>query len=332
VLISRVLDDVLALRDAVQEAASSRAWSQGVTLAREERVVGKSGTEAEIVCEIRVPSRPVPFTVVLYPRDGEWECDCPSKESACSHVAAAAIATAQAREAGQALPTSAKAGGTIRYRLGPEPGGLGVRRTVVRADGKEGPLANVLASDVAATQADIIVDQLLGTRTGTIGADRLGNLLTALADAPDVWLGERKVTTSSEPIVPRATVHDAHGGGARLTLERDPGVDEVVSLGVVRCGDVLHPVGEVELQGARLDRLPASRHFTAGQIGDLLGKVLPAWCRRATRSRRWRPWSTAIRRGRGSTATGWCGSADHCRSATSSPRRSCSGGSATSST
>src|SRR5204862_1547558 len=60
---------VVALRDAVQEAASSRAWSTGVQLAREDRVVGKSASATELVCEVRVPTRPVPHTVVLYPKD-----------------------------------------------------------------------------------------------------------------------------------------------------------------------------------------------------------------------------------------------------------------------
>ena len=54
------------LRDAIREAASTRAWSQGVTLAREDRVSGKSASKGEQVVEVRVPTRPTPYTVVLY--------------------------------------------------------------------------------------------------------------------------------------------------------------------------------------------------------------------------------------------------------------------------
>jgi len=279
-----VPDALVTLRDAVQEAASSRAWSQGVQLAREDRVAGKSASESEVVCEVRVPARPVAFTVVLYPRDLEWDCDCPSKEGACSHVAAAAIAMTQARDAGKALPTSARAGGAIRYRLEPEPGGLAVRRTIVHADGREEPLAasptsiaagRVAGPAIATTEADLLVDQMLGTRT-SVTADRLPRLLGVLADAPDVWLGERRVKTSGEPVGPRAIVEDVAGGGARMTIERDPAVDEVVALGVVRLGDELRPIGELEMQGARLERLPVAKTFARHQLSDLLGKVIPA--------------------------------------------------------
>jgi superfamily II DNA or RNA helicase len=280
-----VPDAVIALRDAIQEAASSRAWSQGVTLAREDRVVGKTAADAEIVCEVRVPSRPVAQTVVLYPLDQEWECDCPSREPACSHVAAAVISVVLARDDGRALPSSARAAGTVRYRIEPEPGGLGIRRSVVDAAGREEPLPAPLVSIIAGrvpgpaiapTDADLLVDQIIGARTGTISADRLGNLLTALADAPDVWLGDRQVTCSGEPVVPRAIIDDAPGGGARLTLEADPDVTEVISLGAVTCGDVVRPIGEVELQGARLDRVPAARVYASHELGDLLGRVIPA--------------------------------------------------------
>ena len=179
---------VTALRDAIQKAASSRAWSQGVQLAREDRVtgtgtrVGADGVEDEIVCEVRIPSRPVAVACVLYPRDLEWECECPTKEAACSHVAAAAIALTQARDAGDALPKSKRAGGAIRHLLEPEAGGLSMRRVVVHADGTEEPLTVPLSSlvsgrvdgpAVAPTQADLIVDTLLGTRGGMITADRL---------------------------------------------------------------------------------------------------------------------------------------------------------------
>ena len=270
---------LIALRDAVQEAASSRAWSQGVQLAREDRVSGKSATASEIVCEVRIPSRPVAVTVVLYPKDAEWECECPSKEPACSHVAAAAIASAQAAEAGGAMPVSTRAReeGTVRYRLEPEPGGLGVRRSVVYADGREVPLeGRVPGPGIAPTEADILVDQLLGARTGTVSADRLGRLFVPLAESNDIWLRGERVRVSGEPILPRAIVDDAPDGGATLTLEKDPEVTEVVSLGVARCGDVLRAIGEVDLGGARLERLPASKTYAKHELGVLLGQVIPA--------------------------------------------------------
>ena len=63
--------DLTPLRDAIHRAASQRAWSQGVTLAREDRVTGLSASPDEIEVEVRAPARPTPFTAVLYPEDGE---------------------------------------------------------------------------------------------------------------------------------------------------------------------------------------------------------------------------------------------------------------------
>jgi superfamily II DNA or RNA helicase len=275
---------LVALRNAVQEAASPRVWSQGVTLAREDRVVGKSATPTEVLCEVRLPTRPVPTMVVLYPHELEWECDCPSKEPVCAHVAATAIAMTQAREAGEAMPSSDRAGGQMRYRLDPEPGGLGVRRSVVSADGTEEPLTMSLSSivagrvvgpPIAATEADLVVDTLLGERRGTMSADRLGRLLAALADAPDVRLRDVPVQASGEMVVPHVYIDDEPGGGAKLTLKQDPEVTEVVTLGAVLCGNVLRPVGEVEMSGGRLEKLPASQVFAPHQLGDLMTKVLP---------------------------------------------------------
>src|SRR5688572_16139888 len=54
------------LKDAVHEAASTRVWSQGVTLCRDDRVSARSSTADEVVYEVRLPGRPTPFTVVLY--------------------------------------------------------------------------------------------------------------------------------------------------------------------------------------------------------------------------------------------------------------------------
>jgi superfamily II DNA or RNA helicase len=286
-----VNDALASLRDAIREEATTRAWSQGVQLTRDDRVVGKKSTPREIELEVRVATRPTPYTVVLYPEDGEWECDCPSKETACSHAVAAILAVGQAREAApgnaEALPTSAKSGGTMRYKLEPEAGGLSLTRIVVHPDGREevlpAPLASIISGrvpgpTVATSEADLTLDQILGNRSGVIGGDRLDRLLTVLADAPDVLLRGQKIRTSGEPVLPVATVEDWEDG-ARLRLER-PHVDEIVSLGVVRLGDTLRPIGESDLSGGRLDRLPATKTFTGAQLPDLVTKVLPALAQR----------------------------------------------------
>ena len=107
------------LREAVRAEATERTWSQGVQLARDQRVTGRSRSGDELVLEVRVPGRPTPFEVILNPAHSEWECDCTSKEAACSHVVAAVIA---AEQTGGDLPRPASAGAPIRYLLAPAPG------------------------------------------------------------------------------------------------------------------------------------------------------------------------------------------------------------------
>src|SRR5688572_29084083 len=142
-------DQLAALHEAVHEEASSRVWSQGVTMCRDDRVTGRSSSDAEVVLDVRLPGRPVRFTVVLYPGDGEWDCDCGGREAVCSHVVAAVLATEQAQAAGAALPTSRKAGATLRYRLKPQAGGLALTRLALGADGSETRIEAQLPSILA---------------------------------------------------------------------------------------------------------------------------------------------------------------------------------------
>ena len=132
----------MSLHEAVRAEATERTWSQGVTLAREQRVTGRGQNGSEVELEVRVPGRPTPFEVVLDRENEEWQCDCTSKEPVCSHVVAAVLATEQA---GTALPTSAKAGAPIRYLLEPDPGGVKIDRVLVR-DGNSEPLTTSLMS------------------------------------------------------------------------------------------------------------------------------------------------------------------------------------------
>jgi superfamily II DNA or RNA helicase len=161
-------------------------WSQGVTLARGGGVAVESRSPEEIVLRVRSPGRVVAPTVVLYPTETEWECDCPSRVSPCEHVAAAAIAlTAPAEEAAAAPevaggeggePVSAEAGASgspaptptptptttsratlqsassyarVGYRFTRAPEGLKLGRVLIAGDGGEAPLDGTLGAVVA---------------------------------------------------------------------------------------------------------------------------------------------------------------------------------------
>ncbi|HEY6035807.1 MAG TPA: SWIM zinc finger family protein, partial [Kofleriaceae bacterium] len=223
------------LRDAVRAEATERIWTQGVQLARDGRVAGRGASGGELELDVRVPGKPTPFHVVLNPEHEEWECDCPSKEVVCSHVVAAVLATEQA---GGELPKNAKAIATIRYLLEPDPAGVRVERVLVHDDRTEklaGSLMTMIAkgkaSAIASEEYDLVADRLLTSKP--VSGDKLDHVLEVLADAKDVrWKGD-KVTTSKEPVMPRAVVDD-YGDGVKVQIIPDPQVAEVVAVGLVR--------------------------------------------------------------------------------------------------
>jgi uncharacterized Zn finger protein len=132
--VSSPLESVLA---SIRKRSKSGLWSQGVALARAGAVAVESRTEEEIVLRVRAPGRVVPPTVVLYPSENEWECDCPSRISPCEHVAAAAIVLGEAKtDAPQAAPAPVAAlGARVGYRFSRAEGGLRLGRVLVAADG-----------------------------------------------------------------------------------------------------------------------------------------------------------------------------------------------------
>ncbi|HSK05617.1 MAG TPA: DEAD/DEAH box helicase [Kofleriaceae bacterium] len=272
------------LREAIRAEATERTWSQGVQLARDQRVVGRTRSESELVLEVRVPGRPTPFEVILNPVHEEWECECSSREAVCSHVVAAVIA---ADQAGGELPRPASAGAPIRYLLAPATGGIAVERVLVKGDRTE-PLAGSLMSiigrgrgaAIASIEADLLADQLLTVRAGPVTGERLDRLLAVLAGARDVrWQGE-PITASADPVLPRAIIEDTPDG-ARVRIERDPIVRDVAAVGVVRTADgMLRPIGAIDLSGPRLENLPRSFDVPRSAFAELLGKTLPQLAQR----------------------------------------------------
>ena len=275
----------MQLRDSVRAEATDRTWSQGVGLARDRRVVGSSKTGDELELEVRVPGKPVPYTVHLDPKRGEWECDCSSKEPVCSHVVAAVIASEQAADG---MPTSDEIGAPLRYLLEPAPGGITVVRSLVHGDKTEtlgGALLSAIAAGVkiASIEADILADPIISARGGPLNGERLDRLLAVLEGARDVrWRG-LPVKTSAEPVMPRAIVEDA-GAGIRVRIEADPAVLEVLAVGLVRTkvgdADVLRPIGAVDLSGPKLDKIPQSFLVGRAALPQLMRETLPALAQR----------------------------------------------------
>jgi hypothetical protein len=311
---------VKRLADAVRRSAKAGTWSAAVKLARAGAVLVESGDEDEIVARVRSPGRAVAPTVVLYPAEPEWDCDCGGRISPCEHVAAAAIALSQTPEdlaesgetpaagateaAPRARPAPARVWGRIIYRLARAEGGLRVARAVV-SDGSETPLTSTLsallsrpadAASVSPEQVDLRADQLLGSGSrAALPATKLDALLRLLAGCGRVLLDGRPVAVAEDELHPRARVED-RGEDVVLTIEASPAIREVVSGGVALVTEdgasdslALQRLGELELTGPWLQHVPQVRAFASRDLGTLAGTVLPDLARRIevdVRSRR----------------------------------------------
>ncbi len=275
--------EVEELVAAVREACPAAIWSQGIELTRRDVVSGESEDADEIVLRVAASAHGPAPTVVLYPGDGEWDCDCPSRADVCVHVVAAALATSRARAESGGLPSSASAGGQVHYRFVRESGGLALTREIANGDGDVRPLEGTLQSlvgrgggGVAATQIDLQVDRLLGTRVrGRVPDDRLEHLFTLLSGTPHLFLEQQPVHLSDEVVRPLARLEDGPSGAVRLRVDRDPAIDDVVASRVVRIGDTLHLLGETEISGRQLERLPFEQLFPPAALGELVTRLLP---------------------------------------------------------
>lgn len=278
-----------AILDLVRKAALPAIWSQGVKLAREAGVSLVNESKGEMTFRVRAASHPVAPTVTLYVDDGEWSCDCGGKVDPCPHVAAAAIATAQASESGAPLAKSAPAPvAHIGYRLVSRDGRLAMTRIIVR-EGREDPIRGSVASDavrlkmpdLSPTHDDVRIDRIVSSSSrDTIPLERMTDILDALSGAPDVTLDGAPVKVSSERIKPRAFVDDGEKGTFVLRVEAEAGV-KVVALGVGWMpgdgagGGMLRPLGETATTGERLERLPLVRNFSRNEETELVTRVIP---------------------------------------------------------
>jgi superfamily II DNA or RNA helicase len=274
---------------AVREACSARTWSRGVELARQPVVRGERSPKGEL--RIDVAARGLRAAHVRLRVDqAEWDCDCDGPEDACEHVAAAVIALRQAREQGRELPEPEPQAvpGRVAYRLsgvGPE---LALARVVISADG-ENPLRGSVAAlaagrgsgpPLAASEADLRVEELLRGRDGPIPPGLVAKLFRLLARCEDVQLDGQTVTTSAEPALPQALLEDSDGGFV-LRLEPPEGLQRSFGNGALLCAGVLRPRGEPHLgERERRELAGRGRHFSAHDASQLVAEILPGLERR----------------------------------------------------
>lgn len=269
---------------AVKEECLSGLWSAGVELARTESVAGDSYDGDEWTFRVRLAGDEVAPTVVLYPEDAEWDCDCEGPCDPCEHVAACAISAAQAAPDVEKLFEGASAIGSLRYVLRRTDAGLVLDRFLICGDEPPRPLEESLYDlleregadlNFEPSREDLDLDLLLVRREAAIEFERAKTLLSALVGVKDLRLEEMEVRASADPLFPRAYVVDAGRDAVELVIEADPAMSEIVSPGILRAGDRLHPFGAGARFGQSWEHLPFRRRFERDAMGDLVGRFLP---------------------------------------------------------
>lgn len=272
----------MPILDAVRKATRDDIWSRGVQLAREERVLGVSEADDEIILSVVPRGRARPATVHLWPADSDWSCDCPATLRPCLHIAASAIALRRSKENGTPLSSSTGDGQIARvgYRLTRGARGIQLQRVVTGTDEEtslEGPIAGKHngPSRLSYVDADQEIEKVVVHRfSGALEKERLPRLFRALSDVADVTLDGEPITISQEPVVPHGWVDD-QGEGFRLRLVRDPNIEEVFHNGIVRCGDALHFIGDGGLSREQRRILTRGVMFSVDEVGQLVGNMLP---------------------------------------------------------
>ncbi len=280
------MSDAATLLEAIRAEAKPGVWSNGVKLSRAGAVAQESADGSEVVLRVK-GSRPVPWTVVLYPKDAAWECNCPSTVDPCEHSVAAAITLKEAGSEG-AVQTVQSRFSRVVYRLLRVENGLQVSRSIVSPDGQETPLdslTQVLANPAEAKglqieQHDLSADRLLEKKTRlALPPERVEALLNVLVPARTVLLDGRPVAIAPDPVLPRVTARD-DGDAIVVTVERDPRLGEVLAAGVAVSGDSIVRLGETAFTGAWLERLPSVKRYPASQAGEVSATTLPELARR----------------------------------------------------
>lgn len=292
---------------ALRRACKPGVWSSGVNLVRAGAVAVESRNDEEIVLRVRAHGQAVPPSVVLYPGEDEWDCDCSGRMRPCEHLAAAAVALSQdqiarAAETGTSeakpVPKAEETWARLVYRFSQAEGGLQLRRAIVHADGSETALSGTLsallsrpaeARTLQVEQYDLQADRLLesGGRS-VLPPSKVDALVRVLVGARLMFLDGREVAMAEEEILPRAVVED-RGDDVVVTIARDRRITTVPSAGIVLADEALARHGELELCGAWLQNLPIVKSYPPAQFGDVTTRILPDLSRRMAvevRSRR----------------------------------------------
>jgi superfamily II DNA or RNA helicase len=260
-----------------RSAAGTNLWGAAVDLARRGAVKGVSDDGDEVHLLVKTSQRAIPFEVYLWPKEGDWGCDCEGRAKVCLHAAAAIIAMNKRADDDDPLPQAEKTFKVkLRYAFTSQGSDLSLERHVVHeSTGRQEVLRSPLAqSNLIATRADAHVEALLTLRgEGVLDADTLRTLLGYLERDADITLDGEEVQISKEPVLFRVRVTDVEES-FKLGIYRPPGIDRLYR-GVARIGDTLHPTSHGTLTTKQRRALIKGIVFDKDDIGRLVGDYIP---------------------------------------------------------
>jgi superfamily II DNA or RNA helicase len=272
------MDELFTL---IQRNASSPVWSRGVQIARDGRVNGDVVDDDEVVFQIAANSGKLGVEVSLYPNDGEWCCDCPSRDDPCEHVAASIIAWRQNDgELGelQAPP------GHVRYQLVAVEKRLTLTRSMVQQDSVK-PLSHSLTAsaagqgpsvDITISTADLDVEKIMEWRMdGPISSERIPKLFRALARCRDVRYEGEPAQVSSQPVVPTIVIRPEASERLKVTLRPDPSITQIFGNRVALCGGVFRPMGEGGLSRDEIRLYAGGVVYGGEELAHFVAETLP---------------------------------------------------------
>ncbi len=264
------------LQDAVREAAGSRAWGMGVSLARDGAVHGVSDDGEEVCLHVRQKGRAIPHEVFLWPDEADWGCDCQLPGDACIHVAAATIALKRGRKLGMALPEPSKTYKvSLRYAFKSEGTALSVRRTLRWPDGREEELTGTLAdADVMVRREDAAAETLIVMQpAGKLGAEPLRRLLILIGSDADATLDGEPIGIDPAPVPFVVKVID-EDEGFRIGLYRPSNLQGLYRGAALKDGK-LRPTSHGGLTTDQRRMLVKGVHFKPDEVGLLVSEYLP---------------------------------------------------------
>ncbi len=277
------------LLKSIRESTSPGTWSRGVQLVRAEAVIGEEDDGDEIALRVATKGGLVSPQVVLFPDDLDWTCECNSREDACAHVAAAAIALKQARDAGKNMPGEDRksAAGHLAYRLRSVDGKLALARVIVTTEGDKtseavlnGSIAQLALGKIKgpkfiASDADLQFEKKLGTFGGGVIPKPLAKkVIDALDGAAHLTLDGKPVKAGPAVSGMAARIKQDRDGYA-VSLEQDPSIEMVFDNGIILHEGVVSALGDHGLTPGEFDTFRRTKTFHKTDLGTLVGDWLP---------------------------------------------------------